>query len=76
MTQVDKDKADERAELQKRSEELRQRLAKIEQDYRQGLAADSEEQSIQLENAEVLDGIARATAEELERIEARLAELS
>ncbi|MEJ2361148.1 MAG: hypothetical protein P8Z75_06940 [Gammaproteobacteria bacterium] len=76
MTQANQDKTDERAELLKRSEELRQRLAQIEQDYRKGLPADSEEQSIQLENAEVLAGIARATAEELERVEARLAELS
>lgn len=76
MTKAESDSKQERAELQKRREELRQRLAQIEQDYRRGLPADSEEQSIQLENAEVLDGIARATAEELERVEARLAELT
>lgn len=76
MADTEQERTSERAELLKRSEELRARLAKIERDYRQGLPADSEEQSIQLENAEVLDGIARATAEELERVEARLAELS
>lgn len=76
MTQANNDKTDERAALLKQAEELRQRLAKIEQDYRKGLPADSEDQSIELENAEVLAGIARATAEELERVEARLAELS
>lgn len=76
MTDTNHDVAVERAELQKRREELRQRLAQIEQDYRQGLPADPEEQSVQLENAEVLAGIAKATAEEIERIEARLAELA
>lgn len=76
MTQTRGDSKDERAELLARRDDLRQRLAQIEQDYRRGLPADSEEQSIQLENAEVLDGIARATAEELERVEARLAELT
>lgn len=75
MAQTKKDSAQELTELRQRRKELRQRLAQIEQDYRQGLPADAEEQSIQLENAEVLDGIARATAEELARVEARLAEL-
>lgn len=75
MTHTEKNLAHEVAELHKRRDELRQRLAQIEQDYRQGLPADFEEQSIQLENADVLEGIARATAEELERVEARLAEL-
>jgi hypothetical protein len=63
----------EKARLQARRDELRQRLLSIEADYRQGLAADSEEQAQQLENAEVLDGIASAAAEELAEIEARLA---
>jgi hypothetical protein len=63
------------AELNKRREELRARLAAIENDYRAGLSADSEEQAIQLENAEVQAGIAKATADELARVEARLEEL-
>jgi len=63
------------AELTKKRDELRERLAAIERDYRAGLSADSEEQAIQLENEEVLNGIARATAEELARIEARLQQL-
>jgi len=63
------------SELTKKRDELRERLAAIERDYRAGLSADSEEQAIQLENEEVLNGIARATAEELARIEARLQQL-
>ena len=65
---------DKQALLAKR-DELRERLESIEKDYQQGLDADSEEQAIQLENAEVLAGIAKATAEELERIEGQLAQL-
>lgn len=66
----------ERAELLLQREALRERLEAINAEYRKGLSADSEEQAIQLENAEVLEGIARAAAEELERIEQRLAKLS
>lgn len=64
------------AGLRKKRDELRERLEAIEKDYRQGLERDTEEQAIQLENADVLAAIARSTAEELDRIEARLAELS
>lgn len=64
------------AGLRKKRDELRERLEAIERDYRQGLERDTEEQAIQLENADVLAAIARSTAEELDRIEARLAELS
>lgn len=70
---------DEQGEIQQLTEkrdELIARLDAIRKDYQQGLDADSEERAIQLENAEVLDGIARAAEEELQRIEARLAELS
>ena len=56
-------------ELLSKRDELRQRLIDIEADYRRGLDADSEERAQQLENAEVLDGIAKVTAEELEKIE-------
>lgn len=66
----------ERAKLLLQREVLRERLEAINEDYRKGLSADSEEQAIQLENAEVLEGIAKAAAEELERIEQRLANLS
>jgi phage shock protein A len=75
VTHTEQDIAQELAGLRKRRDELRARLTQIEQDYRQGLPADAEEQSIQLENAEVLAGIAKAAADELERVEARLAEL-
>lgn len=64
-----------KAELIKKRDELRARLQKIENDYRQGLDADAEERAQQLENAEVQAGIARATAEELARIEKQLADL-
>lgn len=54
--------------------ELIKRLEKIEADYKQGLSADSEEQATELENAEVLEGIARAASAELEAVEKRIAE--
>jgi RNA polymerase-binding transcription factor DksA len=56
--------------------ELREKLESIEKDYRRGLDPDSEERAVQLENAEVLDGIAKAASEELARIEEELARLS
>ena len=64
-----------RKDLLAKRDELRDRLEAIQRDYRQGLDADAEEQAIQLENAEVLEGIARAAREELESIEKKLAEL-
>ena len=66
----------DRAQLIKKRDELRQRLEAIKKDYRQGLDADAEEQAIQLENAEVLEGIAKSTAEELQAIEQKLAGLA
>jgi len=51
---------------------LRAKLAAIEADYRRGLAADSEDRAVDLENADVLKGIATATAEELEKVEKML----
>lgn len=65
----------EKEQLIEKRNELRTRLESIETDYRQGLDADSEEQAVQLENAEVLEAIAKSTAEELQRIEERLATL-
>jgi len=65
----------EKEKLLARKDELKKRLEAIEQDYKQGLDADAEERALQLENAEVLDGIAKATAEELEQVEKQLAEL-
>lgn len=69
------DTHNEKEQLILKRDELRTRLESIERDYRQGLDADSEEQAVQLQNAEVLEGIAKSTAEELQRIEKRLSEL-
>ena len=62
--------------LQKQREILIERLEAIKQDYRRGLDADSEERAVQLENAEVLEGIASATQQELDRINAAIEKLS
>ncbi len=64
-----------KAELIQKRDELRRRLDAIKQDYARGLDADAEEQALQLQNAEVLDEIARITAEELEKVERRLAQI-
>lgn len=61
--------------MQKRNE-LRSRLDAIEKDYREGLDQDSEEQAVQLANAEIQEAIAKSTSEELQRIEKKLAELN
>lgn len=63
-------------ELKIKKQALEKRLQDIEADYKKGLSADSDEQAIQLENAEVLEGIAKATAEELENINKRITELN
>lgn len=60
--------------IEKRNE-LRTRLDSIEKDYRQGLDSNSEEQAVQLENAEVLEVIAKSTSEELQHIEELLSKL-
>lgn len=65
-----------KAELLAKRDELRARIQAIEADYKSGLDADAEERAQQLENAEVLAGIARAAAEELQAIEDRLAGLA
>jgi hypothetical protein len=65
----------DKASLMAQRDALRARLAAIEDDYRHGLDADSEEQAQELENAEVQAAIAQSTAEELDRIEAQLAAL-
>lgn len=65
----------DRESLIKRRDALKERLSAIEADYRRGLDPDLEEQALQLENAEVLAGIATATAEELVRVEDELAKL-
>jgi RNA polymerase-binding transcription factor DksA len=72
MTQENAGKHAEKARLLAQRDELRARLEAIRRDFRQALDADSQERAIELENREVLEGIARATAAELERIEQRL----
>lgn len=76
MTNTTLTPTQEKAKLIQQRDALRARLQKIESDYRQGLDANSEEQAMQLANAEVQAGIAKAAAEELARIEKKLAELS
>lgn len=62
-------------DLENKRKQLIERLEAIERDYRQGLDQDTEEQAIQLENAEVLEGIARSARDELARLEKELAAL-
>ena len=61
--------------LQSKRSELIERLSAIEKDFRGGLDADSEERAIQLENAEVLEEIARITKEELILLEKKISML-
>lgn len=56
-------------ELTEKRDELRKRLDAIQKEIAKGLDQDWEEQAIQLENAEVLDEIARVTSEELSKLE-------
>ena len=65
----------EKAALLQQRDSLIERLEAIEQDYRKGLSADADEQAIELENADVLAGIAKATAEELRQVEDQLAKM-
>ena len=75
MSNSDSTGQKEKAELVKQRDKLREKLAAIEADYRKGLASDSEDRAIELENADVLEGIAKALADELSVIESRLSEL-
>lgn len=61
--------------LIKRRDELVARLEAVKLDYQQGLDADSEERAVQLENAEVLESIVKATAEELEQVAKQLRDI-
>lgn len=65
----------EKAKLVEERDKLREKLTAIEADYRKGLTSDSDDRAIELENADVLGGIAKALADELSMIETRLAEL-
>ncbi len=64
-----------REELNKRRDELRERLAAIRRDLGGGLARDLEDQAQQLENQDTLMEIARVTEAELEKVEAQLRDL-
>lgn len=59
-------------QLLARKKELMKRLEAIRSDLRRGLAADSEEQAVQLENLQVLQEIHRLADEELKTIEQEL----
>ena len=61
--------------LRQRRDELQRRLDAIKADYRRGLSADSDEQAIELENAEVLAEISRVAANELAQVEQELRQL-
>ncbi len=76
MTSESEARQAERERLLAQRDALLDRLESIKRDYRRGLDADAEEQALELENAEVLEGIGRAARDELERIERRLAQLS
>ena len=76
MPNDEHESGEEQARLLEQRDELRERLQRIEKDLRQRLDADSEERAIQLQNREVLEGIARAAAEDLARVEQRLAALN
>ena len=60
--------------LLEKKKELEERLEKIKADIGGGLDADWEEQAVQLENRDVLLEIARVSEEELQKINAALAD--
>lgn len=62
----------DKAELQRRRDELRDRLERIRRDLQSGLDRDPDEQSIQLENHDTLVEIQRVTRQELARVEDQL----
>lgn len=59
-------------ELQKKKNELQERLEKIRMDLSGKLDQDFSEQAVQLENRDVLLEIHRVTSEELEKINNQL----
>jgi len=61
-----------RQALLERKRELLERLNKIRADIGRGLDKDSSERAVELENAEVLNEIAKVTEEELEKVETEL----
>jgi hypothetical protein len=67
--------ATKREQLLARRAELQQRMLAIRADLGRGLAADSEEQAVQLGNMAVLQEIHRLAEQELKQIEMELAGL-
>ena len=64
-----------REELITQRDTLKERLEKIKQDFSKGLDADSEERAVQLENADVLNEIARTSEQALIQVEKEIARL-
>jgi len=69
------DNGSEYERLVRRRDELKARLDAIQRDLNGGLERDWEEQSIQLENLEVLEEISRVAQAELRDVEERLTHL-
>lgn len=65
-----------RRELEHRRSELQARVDAIRADYRRGLAADSGEQALELENADVLAELERTALEQMAAIDAELVRLA
>lgn len=63
------------ARLEALREEYLKRIEAINRDVRGGLSADAGEQVVELENAEVLDALAREAREQLSRVERALERL-
>jgi DnaK suppressor protein len=62
--------------LKARLSELRMHLAKVGRELHKRLAADSEEQAIELENQEALEVIGKTEATEIDQIESTLKRIS
>ncbi len=69
MTITDPEMEQRLRDLKQRRNDLQERLQSIRKDIAGGLNKDWEEQAIELENAEVLDEIARVSSEELRKVE-------
>ncbi|MDX1442175.1 MAG: hypothetical protein R3270_00215 [Gammaproteobacteria bacterium] len=62
----------DRADLERRRDELMERLERIKQDLARGLDKDLEDQSQQLENRDALLEIERVTREELREVQVQI----
>lgn len=63
-------------ELEKKREQIIERISKIEKDLRSQLNANLEDQAIQLENREVLESLIRVERANLDKINAELKSLN